>query len=248
MAYLSMHTYSYELKMTTLINLFIPDSPKMDIPMSERKTLYLLHGLSDNATAWVRRSNIEVYAEKYGLIVVMPSADRSFYCDGVNGMNYFSYITKELPLYLNRVLNISMDRDKNLIAGLSMGGYGAMKMALSFPEKYFAVGSFSGVLDIEPLVKDASPEIIQQFPFLLKENEDPATSTNNPISLLKKDIDILMYVSCGLQDNLLITSKNFEERAQSLGIKAKFVYEDGAHTWPFWDRHISLFLDFVLKE
>lgn len=248
MAFLTMHTLSQQLKMTTVINVIFPDSTKMDVPLSERKVLYLLHGLYDNGTGWLRRTNIEVYAEKYGLVVVMPSVDRSFYCDNVNGMNYFSYVTKELPEYMGKVFGLSQKKEDNFIAGLSMGGYGAMRAALSYPEQYFAVGSFSGVLALEPLLQMADDETTNEYPFLMSAFSNLDTTPLNPPNLLKKNNDLKIYVACGLQDYLLSATKIFETKAKALDVEATFVYEDGEHTWPFWDRHIALFLDFALKN
>lgn len=95
MAVLTLTTHSRELKMNTLLTAIIPDSSNMDKPLSERKVLWLLHGLSDNATAWLRWTRVENYAQRYGIVVIMPSCDRSFYFDNVNGMNYFTYLTGE---------------------------------------------------------------------------------------------------------------------------------------------------------
>ncbi|MEG2002272.1 MAG: esterase family protein, partial [Clostridia bacterium] len=81
MAIISLNTSSNCLKKTTTLEIIVPDIVRMDKPMSKRKTLYLLHGLSDDGSMWLRRTMIENYAEKYGIVVVMPSADRSFYLD-----------------------------------------------------------------------------------------------------------------------------------------------------------------------
>ncbi|MDP3143612.1 MAG: alpha/beta hydrolase family protein [Candidatus Omnitrophota bacterium] len=247
MAFLTLHTVSAQLKMTTVINVILPDSVRMDVPMSERKVLYLLHGLSDDGTMWLRRSTIETEAERYGLVVVMPSVDRSFYCDGVHGQNYFTYITSELPEYMHKVFHLSLKKEDNLIAGLSMGGYGAMRAALTFPERYRTVGSFSGVLALEPLAYQADPALAKEFPFLAAAFTELNTTTLNPINLLENARDIQLYVSCGLQDELLICSKQFEARASALGVPGRFHYSAGGHDWTFWNQQISDFLRFALE-
>ena len=83
-----------------------------DIPVRDRKVLYLLHGLSDDASAWQRYSSIETYAAHYGLVVVMPSVSRSFYIDQPNGQDYFTYLAEELPQYLSDVFNLTPTRRK----------------------------------------------------------------------------------------------------------------------------------------
>ena len=120
------------VKVNTPLNIILPDPGAMGKqPVRERKVLYLLHGLSDDASAWQRYSSIETYANAYGLVVVMPSVGRSFYIDQPNGQQYFTYLTQELPQYLSDVFALHPKREDTLIAGLSMGGYGALQDCLS---------------------------------------------------------------------------------------------------------------------
>ena len=126
-------------KVNTPLNIILPGPGQMNgVPVRDRKVLYLLHGLSDDGSAWQRFTNIETLANDYGLVVVMPSVGRSFYTDMPNGQKYFSYITEELPQYLKDVFGLAPKREDTLLAGLSMGGYGAMKCALLHPELYKA--------------------------------------------------------------------------------------------------------------
>jgi putative tributyrin esterase len=164
------------------------------------------------------------------------------------GQNYFSYIADELPEYLSLVFNLSRKKEDNFIAGLSMGGLGAMKIALTYPERFSAVGSFSGLLDFEPMLANIDATVENEFPFLLTAKDDIRHSPLNPPALLdvKKDKDIKIYVACGLQDDLLYTNQTFKARADELGIDIKFVLEDGTHVWEFWDRHVKLFIDYML--
>src|SRR5512138_2093506 len=116
------------------LNIILPDPGQMKgIPVRERKVLYLLHGLSDDASAWQRFTAIETIAAAYGLVVVMPSVGRSFYTDQPNGQRFFSYLVDELPRYLADVFDLQPRRENTLIAGNSMGGYGAMKAAFLRP-------------------------------------------------------------------------------------------------------------------
>src|SRR3972149_5007786 len=127
------------VKVILPLTIMLPDPGQMnDIPVSQRKVLYLLHGLSDDASAWQRYSPIEILARQYGLVVVMPSVGRSFYADMPNGQRSFPYLTEELPRYLHEVFGIVPRRENTLIAGLSMGGYGAFKAAFAYPDRYYA--------------------------------------------------------------------------------------------------------------
>lgn len=240
---------SAQLKMCTHIVLCLPEPSMLAAkPMSERKVLWLLHGLSDDATAWLRYSRIEKYAMEKDIVVVMPTAGRSMYCDDCLGQNYFTHIAEELPAYLRAMYGLSADREKNFVAGLSMGGMGAMKLALRYPERYFAAGSFSGVLDFTDVALVAPERMQEEFPFMLSLMQDPANSELNPTALLdgSRHKDLKMYVSCGEQDHLVAASRAFLAKAEKEGLCIESCFEDGTHEWGFWDRHVKKFLDFAL--
>ncbi len=133
------------VKVNLPLNVILPDPGKMGgVPVAKRKVLYLLHGLSDDASAWQRFTSIETLAAAYGLVVVMPSAGRSFYIDQPNGQKYFTYLTEELPHYLADVFGLAPRKEDTYIAGNSMGGYGAIKAALLRPELFSAAASLLG--------------------------------------------------------------------------------------------------------
>ena len=119
--------YAESLGMNTGVTVSLPGERRDrtgDMPV-----LYLLHGLSDDHTSWVRRTDIDRYAEEWGVAVIMPEVQRSFYCDMTNGPRYFTYIVDELPALCQRLFRVSARREDNFVAGLSMGGYGAMLRA-----------------------------------------------------------------------------------------------------------------------
>lgn len=246
MAIMTLDFYSRELKMSTLLTLVVPDSIRIGSqPVSQRKCLYLLHGLSDDGTACLRLSKVELYAMETGTVVVMPSAGRSMYCDGINGQNYFSHIANEIPEYLELVMGLSRKRENNFIAGISMGGMGAARIALTYPERFTAVGLFSGLLDIKMMLAVVTEDQKLEFPFLLAAFNDIDTTPLNPINLLDKDKQqgLKIIVRCGKQDNLFALSQAFYAKAATLGLDATGIFEDGAHEWRLWDRYIE---DFIL--
>lgn len=252
MALLSLTYRSDELKKNTNVQVVIPDCNKDFIrPLSEYKVVYLLHGLSEDASSWIRKSNVERYANARKIVAVMPSADRSFYCDGILGANYFTYITKELPEYLHKILGLSRKREDNYIMGFSMGGYGAAKIALSCREQYKAWGSLSGVLDFSPLLMVATDEMREEFPFLFEIADEMNETSLNPINLLtnKEQTKQRGYIACGLEDDLLCCTKLFQQKAESLSIPYKYVYEEKAkHDWDFWENQIDKFFEFILED
>ena len=136
MALIDLKFYSQMLGMQTEAYIIVPQRSTVgEIGIDgkkdnkEYKTLYLLHGLSDDHSIWLRRTSIERYAADYGICVVMPCGGKSFYTDMKYGMKYFSYITEELPCVVEEFLKVSNKREDRCIAGLSMGGYGALKAA-----------------------------------------------------------------------------------------------------------------------
>jgi len=122
-------------------------------PTPKYRTLYLLHGHSDDHTAWLRWSSIEKYVEGLNLAVVMPAVNLSFYTDMVYGGAYWKFISEEVPAVVRDMYSLSAKRKDNFVAGLSMGGYGAFKLALTHPDRYAAAASLSGAVDIRELVK-----------------------------------------------------------------------------------------------
>jgi S-formylglutathione hydrolase FrmB len=240
------------IKVQTLVNLILPDTDALKKqPLKERPVLYLLHGLSDDASAWQRYSAIETYAKSRGIVVVMPSVGRSFYLDLPNGLDYFSYITEELPQYVQDIFGIAPLREKTLVAGLSMGGYGAMKCALLHPERYFAAGSFSGVLTTHGWDSRLNDPRKIEFEYLFGNLSKMNGGQHDPITWLaeaaaKKQPLPKLYVSCGLQDELLPTNRYFTGKCRELGISVEYQEENGIHDWYFWDRQVQRFLDFAL--
>ena len=245
MAIISLDFYSSELKMSTLVTVLAPDSVRIGrTPLSQRKCLYLLHGLSDDSTAVVRLSRAELFARENDVVVVTPSAGRSMYCDDVLGQNYFAHVADEVPEYLELMLGLSRRREQNYIAGISMGGMGAARVALTYPERFTAVGLFSGLLDVKMMIPYMTDEHKREFPFIVSHVADIDTTPINPINMLdaKKHSDLDIIVRCGYQDDLYPMSQAFYDKAKALGLNATGIFEEGEHVWRLWDKYIEDFL------
>jgi len=213
--------------------------------------LYLLHGLSDDASAWQRYTNIEILARAHGLVVVMPSAGRSFYADMANGQAYFSYITDELPAWLAATFRISSARENTFIAGLSMGGYGAFKAAFLRPDLYAAACSLSGVLALNALVaqpdKIENQAIMHEFDLLFGGLDKLSASLNDPMTWLKNAGASStplprLSAACGLEDDLLPLNRLFAQAAAQAGVPLQYEEEPGGHDWIYWQRQIEKFI------
>jgi len=245
MALITLDFYSRELKMSTLVTVIAPDSTRIGhTPLSQRKCLYLLHGLSDDSTSIVRLSRAELFAQRAGIVIVTPSVGRSMYCDNVLGQNYFTHVADEVPEYLNLVMGLSGKREDNYIAGISMGAMGAARIALSYPERFMAVGLFSGLLDAKMLLPVITEEQKSEFPFLFSVADDVDATPLNPINLLdsQKHAGLDIIVRCGHQDELYPMSVAFYKKAKALGLNATGIFEEGDHEWRLWDRYIDDFI------
>lgn len=241
------------VKVNLPLNIILPDPGKIgSVPVAKRKVLYLLHGLSDDASAWQRFTSIEMIARRYDLLVVMPSAGRSFYTDQPNGQKYFTYLTEELPRYLRDVFGLSPRREDTFIAGNSMGGYGAFKAALLRPELYAAAASFSGALSLEILRLIPDDPRKDEFVHLFGDLEKLSGSEHDPAVWLKRAANDpsglpLLFIAVGRQEDIYPLSKMYYAACQALGIRAEYYEEDNTHDWFFWDAMIKRFLAAVLK-
>lgn len=240
------------VKVNLPLNIILPDPGKMNgIPVRKRKVLYLLHGLSDDASAWQRYTIIETLAAAYGLVVVMPSVGRSFYTDQPNGQLYFAYLVDELPRYLSEVFDLAPRREDTFIAGVSMGGYGAFKAALLHPERFFAAASFSGFLSLKFLTVYPGDPRQKEFASVFGDLGKLSGSEHDPQVWLKNAASNpsglpRLYMACGRQEDMYPLNRLFYADCVNLGIQADYHEEDGRHEWLFWDTQIRRFLGSVL--
>ena len=244
MALLRVEYASKALEMNTSFQVFLPDEGDL----SQAKVIYLLHGLTDNCTGWTRYSSCERYARERGVALVIPEVQRSFYIDGVYGLKYFTYVAQELPKICRRMFGLSDKREKNFAMGLSMGGYGALKCALTYPENYTGCGSFSGVTDLKAFMgRLALPMHSWEFTALLGEGHE--VGPENDLSALAKQVKDppAIYFSCGEQDVHYPMNCEFDRLLTELGIAHRYDHREGNHSWDFWDRSIQDAMDYLLK-
>ena len=143
MALIHCHFASEVLGLNRSMDVILPhDLPPRKAAGRKAPVLWLLHGLSDDHTAWQRRTSIERYASERGLAVVMPSVDRGFYTDMAAGPRWWTHVSEELPRLVAAMFPVSARREETFVAGLSMGGYGAFKLALRQPRRFAAAASW----------------------------------------------------------------------------------------------------------
>ena len=242
MAYLNCHLFSKYLAHETSVSIILPDGGE-NKPEDGYKVLYLLHGRGDDSTSWIRNSRIERYAKENNIVVIMPSAGTSFYVNGIYGKRYYSYISKELPEWAGRWLPIAKNAERTYIAGLSMGGYGALRIGLSNPDKFSKIGIFSAGVrpDLLPDFEETEEgnDILHENIHAafgtgsLAEKDDPYAMIKNLVAEGKHIPEILHYEGC--QDMLYEMNADFREFAQSQDISYRYEEWDGEHDWDFWD-------------
>ncbi|MBA4420548.1 MAG: esterase [Anaerolinea sp.] len=215
------------------------------------KTLFLLHGAFSDHTGWLRKTNIEKYAEQYNLAVVMPDMANSFYANLVHGPDYWTFVSEELPRFARRIFPLSAEGEDNFVAGLSMGGYGAFKLALNKPEQYAAAISLSGVMDVVSAMQNKARPIFKIEDYFGSLENFKGTS-NDLHYLLKKATESgkqvpRLYIACGTEDELFPMNREFMDYARSIGAKVDFEEGPGGHDWTFWDHYIQRGLEWLFN-
>ena len=251
MALITCDFFSEALERGTSMTVILPQPTQEQIGVTGAvqegppRLLYLLHGLSDDHTAWLRYTSIERYAAARGFAVVMPAVDRSFYANEARGHAYWDYVSEELPQVVGRFFRVSGEPADTFVAGLSMGGYGALKLAVTFPERYAGVASLSGVADIRQLADRLDrAEIVERVfggvfgpeddLFGLLATVDPATAPR-------------LYVGCGTEeDRLMPPNERFVEEARTRGLDVTSDFRPGVHEWGLWDAQIEDVLDWMV--
>lgn len=238
MAYIRCDIQSETLEMCTSFIALLPDGARL----SEVPVVYLLHGLSDNCTGWTRYTSVERYAREKGVAVIMPEVQRSFYTDMVYGLRYFSYIRDELPAICSRLFGLSGKREQNYIMGLSMGGYGALKCALTAPERYAGCAFFSAVGDLSGRIGRADDFQRKEFTacFGTELNVGAEADLLALAAAAESEKMPRFFVTCGEQDALFEDSVRLAALLQERGCDVDFRHWEGTHSWELWDKSIRM--------
>ncbi len=255
MAFIKCELHSKFMALQTTVNIIIPEKLREKKTAEKYPVLYLLHGLTDDQNAWSRNTSIERYVEDKEVIVVMPWGGHSFYTNMKYGQKVYSYITEELPRFCEQMFPVSGRSEDKFVAGLSMGGYGAFKLALSKPGSYAAAASLSGALDITNLMSRENVNMWNDLPdAIYGKNAFPSPEKDDLFAMVEKNLKNgvqlpEMYMICGTEDFLYEDNARFAEHLQKLGMKATIRWESGVHDWKFWDKYIQEVLEWLpLKQ
>jgi len=247
---------SSALHMSTNIQIYIPDH--VNVPY---RVVYLLHGLHGDQGAWLDNSMLPVYAKEYNAIFVMPEVGRSFYFNLKYGRRNFDYVSDELPALIRKNFNISTKREDTAAIGCSMGGYGALRLALVKPEQFGFCGAISpACLYFKPML-DALRKDPDSYLEAGAETHEVLKDLNNAFgeSLeYRKDYDIIelvkdfpggkprpkIYITCGTEDSLRKENLAFADQMKNGDFD--FTYEEwsGGHEWYFFNEALKKTLEF----
>ena len=207
--------------------------------------LYLLHGLSDDSTAWVRMSRIEDHAGGLPLAVVMPDGFRGWYTDNEAGPAYGRYLGEEIVAAAERYFPLDKRREKRGIGGLSMGGYGALLAALTYPQVFGSVNSHSGALDIGRETVATRPGPVTEWEFRQVFGQKPEGSKHDLLAVAAtckaRGVIPKVRIDCGTEDFLLDANRRVHA---ALPVEHEYAEYPGGHSWAYWDEHVREALAF----
>ena len=230
MAFCQLNYHSNALGKSVAVNIILPEANfKGRFPV-----FYLLHGRGDDHSIWVRRTSIE----------------RGFYVDAVEGFAYESAIVRDLILYIDGTFNTVAERDGRCIGGLSMGGYGALRLALRFPETFCSANSHSGALEFgHSPVEWANPDDKAELERIIGTN--PCGGEFDLFALAEK-LDAAsrpaLQIDCGTEDFLIEENRAFHNHLNACGVAHEYAEYSGAHNWEYWDAHIQDALRFHARH
>ena len=226
------------------------------------KTLYLLHGLMDNYQAWISNTRIERWAMERNLAVVMPSAENSFYVDNPGGSAPFgdfgAYVGHELVEMTRKMFPLSPIREATFIAGLSMGGFGALRNGLKYADTFGYIACLSGAVHIFEYSLDEPGRNIISEDACFGDIRAAALTDRNPrvaaqavFDRMKASGDIAfpkVYIACGTEDYLLRANRQLADFLKANGADVTYEEGPGRHDWDFWDTSIQKVLQWLPIE
>ena len=242
MAHCELHYLNEALGIQSTAQVIIPEGAhRPPYPV-----LYLLHGLSDDSTAWMRWTNIERYVADLPLMVVMPEGGRGFYSDAVAGFACETALVRDLIGMVDRTFQTRAERSGRCLCGNSMGGYGAFRLALRHPDKFCAAVSLSGAMGF---AQRPAGEITEEIARILGPN--PIGSEYDLFALAEKacreTLPALRF-DCGVGDFLLEENRAFREHLEKLGLPHEYEESPGLHNWDYWDLHVRSAIAFFRKH
>jgi putative tributyrin esterase len=212
---------------------------------------YLLHGAADDHSGWLRQTGIERYSADYALMVVMPDGGRGFYCNAREGDAWETALVRDLIGYIDRVFHTIPNREGRCIGGLSMGGYGAIKLALRYPDSFCSANSHSGGVAFahRPLLPDPNQPILAEYIRIV--GEHPEGGPDDIFALaegIAPSQRPALRLDCGQEDPLLGENRLLHAYLEALGYPHEYLEPPGQHEWGYWDVHVREALAFHARN
>ncbi|HEY7035392.1 MAG TPA: alpha/beta hydrolase family protein [Thermomicrobiales bacterium] len=193
--------------------------------------LLQLHGLSDDQSMWIQRSNLVRHVADYPLIVVLPDGGTSGYLNWRSGdrlwqQRYEDLLIEDLPAHVNRHFRVRPG--PWAIGGLSMGGYGAMRLGLKYPDRFASIWAHSSAFMIGERVDAALVEDAADADVYRHASRVARGTTRSEIAF-----------DCGVDDELIGSNRDFHAHLDKIGLAHHYAEHPGAHTWDYWDEHVK---------
>lgn len=250
MALMHIDYYSEVLGRGAHMDVILPEGAH--IAQRPWKLLLLLHGMSDDHSIWQRRTTIEEFVRHKNICVVMPSSFLGFYTNTYRGERYFDHISDELLRIVRRMFpNVSRERKDTFVAGLSMGGYGAVKCTLMRPDLFAKAASFSGALDIAGASNlDDSDPMVPFWANIFGPQEGVAGGRDDLFRLASdlKENRPPLYIWCGTEDFLYHMNTAFRDHLEKIGYPLSYSETPGNHDWFYWEREIRNAIHWMLEK
>ena len=254
MAVIRVEFFSNCLIRQVAFEMFLPNDFRDDMPRQHEqyykrkcKTVFVLHGFKGWGKGWTHMYEL---ADKYNLALVFPSGENHFYLDTEDSAGkYGTFIGVELVDYIRRTFGLCSSRDDTYISGLSMGGFGALRTGLAYPDTFGKIAALSSALIMHDICGMKPGEFYQVGNYYYFRNcfgdlDKLIESENNPETLVKKNLnqgkvfpDI--YMACGTDDFLLKHNKRFYDFLLTHNVKAEYIEDNGSHDMEFWNKYFA---------
>ncbi len=238
----TLHIESRVLQKTNPAVVVVPDIP---VPAAGFALTFILHGYSGSAFDWPGNTDLQSLADRFAMVLVCPDGGYdSWYLDSpkVPDSQYESHIIKELYPEIRRRYAVDGKRESHFITGLSMGGHGALFLAIRHPEIFGAAASMSGGVDLTYSTKDW--EIAQKIGRFEEQPENWQKYSVTNMTEALRNADLPLLIDCGTEDFFLEINRKFHEKLLNAGIAHFYIEAPGGHTWEYWVRALPLHLQF----
>lgn len=222
--------YSQAMGQHVTYSLYLPDVGEGPYPV-----LFQLHGLSDSHATWINHSNIARHAAGYPMVIVFPDGGTSCYLNWlsegrIGKRNYEDMIITDISNHLKQRFNVT--DGPWAIGGLSMGGYGSMRLGLKYADQFASIWSHSSKFEMDMLAP------YEQFAD--EKDLDIRTHARALVNVANRPV---ITFDCGTEDELLEESRRFDQFLDEIGIEHSYTEHPGGHEWDYWDTHVQAALE-----